>query len=37
MRSMIIRGLTKTTVVLSSVGFLAWYVWAKVATSPWHS
>ena len=36
MRIKLLCGLTETTVVLSSVGFLAWYVWAKVAMGPWH-
>lgn len=36
MRSVVVRGLTETTVVMSSVGFLAWYIWAKMATSAWH-
>ena len=31
----IIRRFTETTVVGSSGGFLAWYVWVKVATCFW--
>lgn len=26
---------TEATVVASSAGFLAWYVWAKVVTQSW--
>ena len=37
MRSKITRAFAETTIVLSSGGFLAWYIWVKVATGPWHS
>ena len=36
MRFKILRRFTETSIVASSGGFLAWYVWAKVATCPWN-
>ena len=36
MRTTFVRWFTETTVVMSSCGFLAWYIWAKVADVPWN-
>ena len=37
MRSRILRWSAEAVMILSSGGFLAWYVWAKVAARPWIS
>ncbi len=35
MKTKVVNWLTETAVVTSSGGFLAWYIWAKVAAWPW--
>ena len=36
MRIKVFRRFTEATMVVSSGGFLAWYVWVKVVTCPWN-